>query len=559
MTSRSISILLALLASIGLAWAQHAQDRPVRDADAPPPLFDGLGDHRMDATMSDEARPFFDQGLAFVYGFDHSEAARAFREAIRLDPACAMCHWGLALALGPHINAPMSPESVEPAYAAIQRAQVLADGVTERERAYIDAMAARYGPEALDDRTALDRAYADAMRELSAAYPRDADAATLFAEALMNLVPWDYWTADGEPRPETVEVLAALERAIDIDARHPGANHHYVHAMEASEQALRAEGAADRLVELDVQIGHMLHMPAHIYARIGRWHDASSANERAVEADRAHLAAVGAEGLVPVLYHPHNLHFLAWTAGMEGRSDLALQAANETVEAAMAELAHDLLFINAFLTMPVQTMIRFEAWTDILAGGPREGAHPFEAATWHYARGRAAVATGDLAAARAEADALATIADGPEADAMEQPQAFFPGRTMLRIAQDVLTAHLARAEGDLDAAIAALTRAVERHDDLPYFEPPHWFVSPRLDLGWVLLEAGRPADAEAVFREDLDVYAETGWALYGLSASLRARGAHEEAAAVQARFEEAWRHADVGAELGSVRVGATSR
>lgn len=558
MTSRSISILLALLATIGLAFAQHGQDQPeVRTGS--PPLFEGLGDHRMDAAVADEARPYFDQGLAFVYGFDHSEAARAFREAIRLDPDCAMCYWGLALALGPHINAPMTPEAVEPAYAAIQRATVLAEGASERERAFIAALAARYAPEPLDDRGALDRAYADAMRELSATYPHDADAATLFAEALMNLVPWDYWTADGEPRRETVEVLAALERAIDIDPQHPGANHHYVHAMEASERPGRAEGAADRLVELDVQIGHMLHMPAHIYARIGRWHDASSANERAVVADRAHRSAVGAEGLVPVLYHPHNLHFLAWTAGMEGRSDLALRAAHETVEAAMDELAHDLLFINAFLTMPVQTMIRFEAWSDILAGGPREGAHPFEIATWHYARGRAAVATGDLAAARVEADALATIADDPGADAMEQPQAFFPGRTMLRIAQDVLAGHLARAEGDLGSAIVTLERAVERHETLPYFEPPHWFVSPRLDLGWMLLEAGRPADAEAAFRTDLEVYAESGWALHGLATSLRARGAHEEADLVQARFEEAWRHADVGAELGSVRIGTTSR
>jgi tetratricopeptide (TPR) repeat protein len=559
MTFRSISILIPLMAAVGLVVAQPAQEQHAGETASRPPIFHGLGDHRMDVAVAEDARPYFDQGLAFVYGFDHTEAARAFREAIRLDPDCAMCHWGLALALGPHINAPMTPESVEPAYAAIQRAQVLSEGVTERERAYIDALAARYAPEPRDDRTALDRAYADAMRELSAAYPEDADAATLFAEALMNLVPWDYWTADGAPRPETVEILAALERAVDLDPHHPGANHHYIHAMEASERPHRAEGAADRLVDLDIQIGHMLHMPAHIYARIGRWHDASIANERAVEADRVHLATVGAEGLVPVLYHPHNLHFLAWTAGMEGRSDLALQAAHETVEAAMTELAHDLLFINAFLIMPIQTMIRFEAWSDILAAGPREGAHPFETATWHYARGRAAVATGDLAAARVEAGALAAIADGPEADAMEQPQAFFPGRTMLRIAQDVLAAHLARAEGDLDTAIATLGRAVERHDDLPYFEPPHWFVSPRLDLGWMLLEAGRPADAETVFRADLEVYAENGWALYGLAASLRAAGAHEEAAAVQARFEEAWRHADVGPELGSVRVGATSR
>jgi hypothetical protein len=553
MTRRTIMILLAALLAIGTAVAHNARDA---DAAAAPPLFEGLGDHHMGVTVSDEARPYFDQGLAFVYGFDHAAAVRSFREATRLDPSCAMCQWGLALALGPHINAPMAPEAVEPAYAAIARAQELAAAATERERAYIAALATRYASDPPDDRSALDRAYADAMRDLSAAFPDDLDAATLFAEALMNLMPWDYWAADGTPRPLTVEVLDALERVMERDPLHPGANHHYIHTAEASDRPERAEGSADRLVELDLQIGHMLHMPAHIYARIGRWHDASDANERAVVADRAHFAAVEAEGLVPVLYHPHNLHFLAWTAGMEGRSEVALRAANETVEAAFADFAHDLLFLNAFLTMPVHTMVRFEAWDDILAGGPREGAHPFEVALWHYARGRALAATGDLDAARAEADALADIAEGPEGDAMEQPEAFFPGATMLRIAQDVLRAHLAHADGDVDTAIEALERATDGHDALPYFEPPHWFVSPRLDLGWMLLAADRAGDAESVFRDDLDVYAENGWALYGLAESLRAQGADEEAARVEARFEEAWQHADVAPEFRSVTAGA---
>lgn len=553
-TRLTVSLLAALLA-IGMAIEQHVHHGDVLDTEAAPPLYEGLGDHQMDVTVSVEARPYFDQGLAFVYGFDHAEAARAFRAATRLDPACAMCHWGLALALGPHINAPMAAEAVQPAYAAITRAQELAEAATERERAYIAALATRYASDPPEDRSALDRAYGDAMRELSAAYPDDLDAATLFAEALMNLMPWDYWSADGAPRPLAVEVLDALERVMEHDPYHPGANHHYIHAVEASDRPERAEGSADRLVELDIQIGHMLHMPSHIYARIGRWHDASSANERAVAADRAHLAAVEAEGLVPVLYHPHNLHFLAWTAGMEGRSEVALQAAIETVEATFAELAHELLFLNAFLTMPVQTMVRFEAWDDILTGGPREGAHPFELATWHYARGRAHVARGDLDAARAEAEALAAIVEGPEAAGMEQPEAFFPGASMLLIAQDVLRGHLAHADGDVDAAIEALERAADGHDALPYFEPPHWFVSPRLDLGWMLLAADRPSEAEAVFREDLDVYTENGWALYGLAESLRAQGADDEATVAESRFDEAWQHADVAPELSSVTAG----
>jgi tetratricopeptide (TPR) repeat protein len=552
MTTRRSTIAIATalaLAMTPLAVAQHGLDQD-RGADAAPPMYAGLGEHGMRITTSSEdAQRYFDQGLALVYGFDHFEAARSFREAIRLDPGCAMCHWGLALALGPHINAGMPPDAVAPAFEAITAAHDLAASATERERAYVAALATRYASDPAADRGALDRAYADAMRELTHSYPDDLDAATLFAEALMNLMPWAYWSEDGSPQTATVELLEVLEGVLARDPYHPGANQHYIHAVEASDQPGRAEGAADRLVELGVQVGHMLHMPSHIYARVGRWHDASIANEIAVEADRAYLAAVAAEGLVPVLYHPHNLHFLAWTAGMEGRSAVALRAGQELVEATPVDLAHDLLFLNSFLTMPVQTMVRFGAWSDILDGGPRAGAHPFEVATWHFARGRALVAVGDLDGARAEAQSLASSVQGPEAEAMEQPQAFFPGASMLRIAQDVLDGHIAAAGGDVDAAVAALERAVEGHDALPYFEPPHWFVSPRIDLGWILLRAGRASDAEAVFRADLDVYAENGWALAGLAESLTAQGAEAEAAEVEARLEAAWRLADVPATI----------
>ena len=561
MTARLVTSLVTFLVTValaaGAAHAQHAHDQESHETESAPPLLDGLGDHQMPITASAEARPYFDQGLMLVYGFDHHEAASAFQEAIRLDPECAMCHWGLALALGPHINAPMAAEVVDVAHGAIDSALTLAGNVTDRERAYIEALSTRYTSDPTADRSTLDRAYADAMRELSAAFPDDLDAATLFAEALMILMPWDYWASDGTPRPATVELLAVLEGVMERDPYHPGANHHYIHAVEASDRPERAEAAADRLVELDIQIGHMVHMPSHIYARVGRWHDATTANERAVDVDRAHFAAVEAEGLVPALYHPHNLHFLAWTAGMEGRSDLALQAAAETAEAAFAELAHDVLLFNSFLTMPVQTLVRFEAWPEILAGGPREGAHAFETAVWHYATGRALVAVGELDAARTEARSLAAVVEAPDATDMEQPEAFFPGLTMLQIAQDVLDAHLARAEGDVDTALASLESAVTSHDALPYFEPPHWFVSPRIDLGWMLLEAGRASDAEGVFRDDLEVYAENGWALYGLAEALLAQGADAEAAEVQARFEEAWRHADVAAMPGAVEIGAT--
>lgn len=556
-SARLSTFLLALATIVGGALAQHGHDHGDHDDldHGAPPLYEGLGDHRMPITASEDAQAFFDQGLTFVYGFDHTSAVRSFTEATRRDPACAMCHWGLALALGPHINAAMPPEAAAAAYDAIVAARRLADGVSERERAFIEALAQRYAADPIAERPALDQAYADAMRSVTEAYPDDLDAATLFAEALMVLMPWDYWASDGSPRPATVELLSVLESVMDRDPYHPGANHFYIHAVEASDRPERGEAAADRLVALDLQIGHMLHMPSHIYARVGRWHDASLANERAIEADRAHLAATEAEGLVPLLYHPHNLHFLAWTAGMEGRSQRALSAADALVDAAFDGMAHDLLLINAFLTMPVLSMVRFAAWPEILAGGPREGAHAYETAIWHYAHGRAFVATGDTDAARAQADALRAIATGPEAIAMEQPAMFFPGASMLAIAQDVLDAHLAVAGGDAVAAVASLERAVQRHDALPYFEPPHWFVSPRLDLGWLLLATGDAEGAERVFREDLVVYAENGWALHGLAESLRARGADAEAEAVQTRLDEAWRHADTGPGVGSFAHG----
>ncbi len=532
---------------VALAAAQHAHADPDANAAAGTvPLFAGLGDHTFAiTTTADEAQRYFDQGLMFVYGFDHFEAARSFRAAIEVDERCAMCHWGLALALGPHINAAMPPEAVPEAFAASRRALELAADASERERAYIEALASRYGPEALADRSQLDRAYADAMREVVAAHPDDLDAATLFAEALMNLIPWDYWDAYGEPRAETLELVAVLESVLERHPYHPGANHHYIHAVEASPTPEQAEAAADRLAELDIQIGHMIHMPSHIYARIGRWHDASSANERAIVADRAYLEAYEAEGLVPLLYHPHNLHFLSWTAGVEGRQALALEAAADVVAATPAELAADVPFLNGFLVTPLLSQVRFEMWDEILDASVEEDPHEFVTATRHFARGRAYAGREQTEDAAREAAALHAIASAEEAQGWELPEAFFPGRSMLSIMEDVLAADLAILEGDLEAAVRLLERAVATQDALPYMEPPYWSVSARLDLGRALLAAGRYDDAERVFRADLEVYPNNGWALFGLAEALEAGGDDAAAESVRARFEDAWQHADV--------------
>ena len=544
-------LLIALTLSLWLAApAQeahqgHDQEPEAVPADAPVPLFEGLGDHHFPITTSSaEAQRYFDQGLIFTYGFNHFEAVRSFEEAARIDPDCAMCYWGIALALGPHINAPMFPEAVAPAYEALSRAQELALQATERELAYITALSERYVADASEDRSHLDRAYADAMRELVAQYLDDLDAKTLFAESLMNLVPWNYWTEAGEPRPETAELALVLESVLANDPYHPGATHYYIHVMEDSPYPERAEAAADNLTELNIGIGHMIHMPSHIYARVGRWHDATVANQLAVQADRAYLDAYAVEGLIPLLYHPHNYHFLSWTAGMEGRAELAIEAARQLVAATPAELAQQLPFLNGFLTMPTLTLVRFEMWDDILEKAPPAAESLFETAIWHYARARALAANGQLDEAREEAARLAEIAASDEAQALEVPEAFLPGASIIAIADTIVQADVALAEGHGGEAIELLERAVAMQDALPYFEPPYWFTSARLDLGNALLLLERPEEAAEVYRADLEEYPNNGWALFGLAESLRAQGKMDEALEVQQRFEVAWQHAD---------------
>jgi tetratricopeptide (TPR) repeat protein len=549
------ALALAGLAGSGIADKAHAHGDDHAHAltipdDAAVPLFDGLGDHRFEiATESPEAQAYFDQGLMFAYGFNHFEAVRSFEEAVRHDPDCAMCHWGIALALGPHINAPMDQAAAGPAHAAITRAQELAGSATDREQAYIGALAERYAAEPPEDRSDLDRAYAEVMGRVAEDHPSDLDAWTLYAEALMNLVPWDYWAEDGSPRPETERLVAALERVLARDPRHAGAAHLYIHAMENSPTPEAAEAAADTLRDLDIQIGHMIHMPSHIYARIGRWADASAANEAAVAADETYLAAYDVEGLVPVLYHPHNYHFLAWTASVEGRHDRARSAAEALLAAAPTALAADAPFLQNFLVAPVLVEVRFADWDAVLASDPPADL-PFVAHLHGFARGMAHAAQGEMEAAREEAGALSDFAASDAAAEMEMPEAFFPAHTILRIADATLAGEIALAEGDPQAAVDHFRQAVELQDGLPYMEPPYWFNSARLDLGRAHLAADQPAEAAAVFGADMTEYPENGWALHGLKASLSAQDRHEEAEDAAARFRAAWR--DDGADLESL-------
>jgi len=307
---KRMAFLCVLLAALLLGCATPSGG-PAPAPEPRAPLFNDLGTHHHEiATKSPEAQRYFDQGLILNYGFIHAEAVRSFKEAARLDPSCAMCYWGEALALGPNINAPMFPESVSQAWAAVRKAVELSGGASERERAYIQALSKRYAAKAVEDRKPLDRAYAEAMREASRRFPDDLDLATLFAEALMDLSPWAYWDKEGKPTAHTPEILATIESVLARAPEHIGAMHYYIHAVEASENPARAEGYADKLGGLVPGAGHLVHMPAHIYMRVGRYHDASLANEQASKADESYLAQCRAQGIYPLAYHPHNIHFL---------------------------------------------------------------------------------------------------------------------------------------------------------------------------------------------------------------------------------------------------------
>jgi tetratricopeptide (TPR) repeat protein len=508
------------------------------------PLLEDLGDHRHAiSTDTALAQRYFDQGLTLSFGFNHAASVRAFKEAARLDSDCAMCFWGIALALGPNINTPMGPEAAREAHAAIRRAQELASGATQAERAYIDALATRYSNEPLEDRTPLDRAYATAMRQLHQRYPDDVDAATLFAEALMDLNPWNHWSPEGEPAEDTPEIVRTLESVLERDPGHPGANHYYIHAVEASPNPERAVPAADRLGAAVPGAGHLVHMPSHIYIRVGRYNDALEINRRAAAADEEYFAWCRSRGIYRALYYPHNIHFLWAAAIMEGRSEIALTAARKLVSKISEDQVEEYPFVEDFLPTPMFTLARFGRWDQIL-GEPRPASkHKYTTAIWHYVRGLAYARKAELERASAEHAQLRAIA---EQDAMRELE-FFGGTAQknLRIASHHLAGEIAAHRGNFDSAADELGAAVRLQDSLDYTEPPPWYFPVRQALGAVLLDAGRVGEAEQVYRTDLKQNPRNGWSLFGMAESLRRQGRRDEAAFVERGFSEAWARADV--------------
>jgi tetratricopeptide (TPR) repeat protein len=535
-----------LLAACLLAAALStpaATARSAAPATGTVPLFDGLGGFtRKVTTASAQAQRYFDQGLAFMYAFNHDEAIRAFRRAAELDPKCAMAQWGIAIAYGPHINNPVvPPERAALAWDALTAAKARAAGASPVEQALIGAAQARYASPQPDDRGPLEKAYADAMRSVWQQYPRDADVGALYAESLADLRPWDQWRPDGQPQPGTEELLATLESVLALDPRHPLANHLYVHAVEASPHPERADRAADALRDLQPGLGHLVHMPSHIDIRRGRWQQAITANAKAIEADRRYTARAPEQGFYR-LYLAHNHHMLTYGAMMTGQSALALRTIREMVADIPLEFFKANAFADGFLAMPLEVLMRFGRWDEVLAEPAFPDFVPISRALQHYARAVAHAAKGDVGAAQAEQAAFL------EARARVPKEAQFgnnSGSDVLDVAEQLMKGEILYRSGRADEGLAALREAALREDKLRYDEPPDWILPVRHALGAALLQSGRFAEAEAVFREDLAKLPGNGWALYGLSRALRLQKKAVEAAATEKQFDGIWKQADI--------------
>ncbi len=544
-----VAVVVVVLAAVG--FYTYRQLKPAAPDLAPvgATLLEGLGDYSMPVTSSGpDVQRWFDQGLAMTYGFNHDAAERSFLKAAELDPDCAMCWWGAALVLGPHVNSTMDPANNAKAWDRLQRSQDAADDATEQEQAFIEALSARYAAEPPENRRPLDEAYAEAMGKLAATYPDDLDAITMHAESMMDLQPWDYWDAAGEPKGQTAEVVSQLESVIARDPEHAGALHLYVHAVEASPDPARGVAAADRLRELLPGSGHLVHMPAHIYARVGRYHDAVIANQKAILADDNYLAICKpGPGVYPLGYVPHNHHFLWFAATMEGASAIALDAARTTGgKTSDPQLMRTPGFeaMQNFSLTPLLADVRFGRWQQVVDTPKPADDLPYMQAMWHYAQAMAASGQGRMEDAKAHHAALVPATTNPVIEKMMAWDRYsLVGG--VRIAERFVSAELARATKDFDAAIAALNEAVTIEDALPYDEPPAWHWPTRQALGAMLLAAGKPAEAEAAYREELRRNPENGWSLHGLEKALRAQKRKAEADEVKARFAQAWANADI--------------
>ncbi len=531
------------------------------------PLFEDMGKYHFAVkTTSELAARYFDQGVKLIYGFNLGEAHRAFSEATRLDSNFVMGYWGKALALGPNINDPKPDMKREQAaYEAIQRAMELRHLTSQNEQDLVEALATRFADSTAVNRDSLNKVYAAAMLALAQQYPNDNEVQTLYADAVMNTMPWDYYEKDGTPKPGIADAIKALERVIAADWNHPGAHHLYIHIVEASKTPDRGMASADVLGSLVPASGHLVHMPSHIYIRVGRYADAEDCNRLAIQRDEEYISACQAQGEYPLGYYPHNIHFLWSAATFEGKSKVAIDAAEKVVRRTPVEMASKMEYLQTFLAVPLEAYVRFGKWNDILTTpAPAEDLQRLRL-IWHYARGIAFTRKGLMEKAEAELAALDTLSasflktmrEKMEEDKKGQPLgkedstqlALFQDLTI--ITNDIVKGELFAAKGNYPAAIEALERAVVAEDDLPYNEPANWHHPVRQILGAIYLEAGQAQKAEKSYREDLAWNRNNGWSLFGLYQCLKAQGRETEAKAALAKYREAWDEADV--ELKSSR------
>ena len=555
MRRNGMSVVLA-----GLFWVLYGCSDPVaveQSAEvkqtlaqrAGAPLFKGMGAFHMPITTRDtNAQRYFDQGMVLAFGFNHAESIRSFRAAQTLDSDCAMCFWGEALATGPNINvtnngkAVMTPEERASARAAIDHALTLVDGVTSKERSWILALDKRYDGQRETPRDPLDRAWADALADMVGAYPDDMTVASVYAEALMNTMPWDYWGPSGEAKPDTQAVIKSLERVMAAEPEHPLALHLYIHALEASSNAQKAEGAADALANLVPGSGHLVHMPSHIYFRVGRYQDAALANIRAADIDEAYIAECNAQGFYPALYYPHNIHFLWASATMQGQGELSLKSARRVVENVRIEQVEQFPTIQFFRTVPMLSLVRFARWEEILSEPEPHAPFAFARAIWHYGRGVAYASMENKESALNELAAIERLE--PEVDDIFMGNVY-PAKSLIGVAKSLLRGEIAFRSGAMAAAVTSFEEAVAMQDALPYTEPPFWYYPTRQSLGAALLADGRAAEAQLVFEADLEQYPMNGWSLYGLTEALTAQGRTAPAEAARQRFETVWQFSDV--------------
>ena len=532
----------------GVATGLLALGPPGSGATPPPathpsvPLFDNLGtwQHPI-STTSEQAQRYFDQGLRLTYAFNHEEAIHAFEEAARLDPDAAMAYWGVALALGPNINVPMNKQAERRAWEALEKARAGSAHVTASERGYIEALSQRYSAKG-GPRAALDKAYANAMRAHWRQYPEDADAGTLFADAVMNVHPWDLWTPDGAPKSGTEELIATLETVLARTPEHPGACHFYIHAVEASPAPERALPCAERLPGLMPGAGHLVHMPAHIYIRLGQYHESAERNAHAARVDEEYLAVRTPAGIYPDGYYAHNLQFWWASLTMEGRHAEALRVARQLTGMISEEGARKEKWKELFLPAPLYTLIRFGQWEAILKEPVPPKGLPVVMGMWRLGRGLALAATGRLPGAEGEHAALVALAKrlGRDRTADKKTE-----RTLLKLAERLLAGELAARRQQYETAATILEEAVKLEDGLSHTEPPFWPLPLRHYLGAALLMAGHPAEAEAVYQADLRKSPRNGWALFGLTQSLRAQNKALDAERAEQQFKVAWAYADI--------------